>query len=76
MKRLSYVFFVLAVILSYWTVGATCFSYASMQCAIAHQGASAPANVVFYVVLFPYGSAVLIFAGLGVLFYRKGKKKG
>ncbi len=74
MKRVSYVMFAIAVALSYWTVGITCFSYAEMLCAIAHKGASAPANIVFCLILLPYGLATLIFSGLGVLFYRKGKQ--
>lgn len=74
MKKLSYVMFVIAIALSYWTVGITCFSYAGMLCAIAHEGASVPANIVFCLVLLPYGLATLLFVGLGVLFYRKGKK--
>lgn len=74
MKKLSYVMFAIAIVLSYWTVGITCFSYAEMLCAIAHKGASAPANIVFCLVLLPYSLATLIFAGLGVLSYRKGKK--
>lgn len=74
MKKLSYVMFAAAFVLSYITVGATCFDYAAMLCAIAHRGSSFPANVVFFTTLIPYGTVTLIFAGLGILFFRKGKK--
>lgn len=74
-KKLAYACFGIAVILSYIGVGLTCYTYAGMQCAIEHSGASAPASVVFLVVTLPLAIAVLIFGVTGLLLYKKEKKE-
>lgn len=46
--------FLAALIMSYVTVGAACYSYAQMLCEIEHNGASAPVNIIFLTALLPY----------------------
>lgn len=74
MKKAAYIIFAAALILSHFTVGITCYSYAEMLCAIAHGGASAPAYIVFYVTLIPFGAVSLILAIIGIMLYRKSRE--
>lgn len=66
-------FGILTVLLLCAMCASVAFSYARMLCYIEHQGASAPASVSFLIAV-PFGIAILISAGLGLFFYRKGKK--
>lgn len=74
MKKTAYIIFVAALIFSHFTVGITCYSYAHMMCAIAHGGASAPAYIVFYLTLIPFGMLSLILAIIGIILYKKSRK--
>lgn len=74
MKKAAYIIFAAALILSHFTVGITGYSYAEMLCAIAHGGASAPAYIVFYVTLIPFGAVSLILAVIGIMLYRKSRE--
>lgn len=74
MKKSAYIIFAAALILSHFTVGITCYSYAHMLCAIAHGGASAPAYIAFYVTLIPFGAVSLILAIIGITLYKKANR--
>lgn len=74
MKKAAYIIFAAALIFSHFTVGITCYSYAHMLCAIAHGGASAPAYIVFYLTLVPFGMLSLILAIIGIILYKKSRK--
>ena len=68
------VFAVITVVLMCASCVVVSYNYASMECAIAHGGASAPIWIVF-VAAIPYGIAVLASAILTLIFYKKMKKE-
>lgn len=72
MKKLSIVFGVLALVLSHLMCVNIAYDYRGMLCCIAHTGCSAPAYVVFYL-LIPYGVGVAVCATLAGVFWRKSR---
>lgn len=73
-RLLTTVFAGITIILLCVTCVVVSYNYASMECAIAHGGASAPLWIVF-VVAIPYGVTVLVSATLTFVFYKKMKKE-
>ena len=71
MKKLSYLFAAIAVVLSDIMCIVVAYNYHSMLCAIEHAGFSAPADIAFlYAIPFVIAIAVCI-----VLVIKFGKKK-
>lgn len=50
------------------------YSYAEMQCMIEHNGASAPANIVF-AMLIPYCLVIIVMLAAGIALFILDKKK-
>ena len=73
-KLLTTVLAVITIILLCVTCVVVSYNYASMECAIAHGGASAPLWIVF-VAAIPYGVVVLVSVILTLVFYKKMKKE-
>lgn len=70
MKKLGYLFAVIALLLSHIMCAVVAYNYAHMRCAIEHCGNSAPAYVAFlYAIPFALGIAICII--LSVYFFRK-----
>ena len=70
MKKLGYLFAIIALILSHVMCAVVAYNYAYMRCAIEHCGNSAPAGVAFlYVIPFVAGIAICVI--LSVYFFRK-----
>ena len=72
MKKLSVFFAAAAVVLSQVMCFVTGFNYADMLWGIQF-GYSAPASTAFLIMI-PYGLAILICAALSVILWRRGKK--
>ena len=73
MKKLSYLFIALAILLSDAMCAFVAYSYRDMLCGIEHQGYSAPASVAFFYAI-PFLIGIAIFGILGIVFFRKSKK--
>ncbi len=72
MKRLRNLFVLLALMLSHVLCIVVAYDYRGMQCGIAHQGFSAPAETAFLSAI-PFGAGILFCAGLAYFFHRKRK---
>lgn len=73
MKKLSYVFALVAVLLTSVMCAVVGYKYRDMLCCIEHGGCSAPASVAFlYAIPFLVGIAVCVV--LAVVFYNKKTK--
>lgn len=72
MKRLSNLFWALALVLSHWSCASAAWSYRDMLCGIRHSCCSAPAWVAL-LPLIPYGLGIALCAGLG--WYLRKKEK-
>ena len=73
MKKLSYLFFALALVLSHlmcWTVA---YNYRGFLCGSLHEGFSAPASLAFLGAI-PYCIGIALCLILAVLFRKKAKK--
>lgn len=71
-KNLSYVFLVLAVLLSDVMCAVTAYSYCNMQWGIRYLLYSAPASVAF-LLLIPYSAAIALCLALAWFFRGKSK---
>ena len=70
MKKLGYLFAIIALLLSHIMCAVVAYNYAYMRCAIEHCGNSAPAYVAFlYAIPFALGIAMCVI--LSVCFFRK-----
>lgn len=72
MKKLSYIFFALAILLSNVMCAAIAYDYRGLICAAEHQGFSAPANIAFIYAI-PYLVAIIATLALAILCYKKSK---
>jgi hypothetical protein len=73
MKRIAYVFALLALLLALIACSVVSYCYRDMQCAAAHGGASAPASIAFFW-LIPFGGAIAICAVVAYVCYKKSRK--
>lgn len=72
MKKLQYLFTILALVLSHIMCIVTAYNYSAMLCAIEHAGASAPASTALLTAI-PYAAGILICGILAFIFRRKAK---
>ena len=72
MKKLSYLFTALAIVLSDMMCFVVAYNYRGMLCGIEHAGYSAPASTAFlYVIPFVVGIAVC--AVVAYIFYKRSR---
>ena len=74
MKKLSYLFGAIAVLLSHVTCATVAYSYRDALCAAEHKGASAPASVAFFYAI-PYAAAIISAIVLSILCYKKSRER-
>ncbi len=74
MKKLSYLFVTLAVLLSNIMCAVVAYNYRGMLCGIKHMGYSAPPYVAFIYAI-PYLAGIIVCVILTILFYKKSKNK-
>lgn len=72
MKKLSYAFAALSVILSHLMCIEVAYNYRDMLCGIEHSCYSAPAYVAFFA-LVPYTAGILICALASFVLHKKAK---
>ena len=72
MKKLGYLFIILAVLLSDAMCAFVAYSYRDMLCGIEHMAYSAPASVAFLYAI-PFGVAIIVCVILAYIFRRKAK---
>ncbi len=72
MKKLSYLFTALAILLSNIMCAVVAFNYCSMLCGIKHMGYSAPAYVAFFYAI-PFLVGIIVCVILALIFYKKSK---
>lgn len=72
MKKLSYIFTALAIILSNIMCAVVAFTYRGILCDIEHAGFSAPADLAFLYAI-PFAIGIIICVILAVVFWKKGK---
>ena len=70
MKKLSYLFSVLAIVLADIMCFVVAYQYRGMLCGIEHAGYSAPASVAFLNAI-PFGAAIAVCAVLAIRFHKK-----
>ena len=73
MKKLSFVFAMLAVLLSDVMCAVVAFDYRDMLCGIEHSCYSAPAYMAFFEVI-PYAVGIAVCIALSIVFKRKSKR--
>lgn len=72
MKKLSYLFTALAIVLSDIMCAVVAFNYRDMLCGIAHSCYSAPANVAFLSAI-PFGIGIIICAVVAYTLHKKAR---
>ena len=72
MKKLSYLFTALAILLSDIMCFVVAYNYRAMLCGIEHAGYSAPASVAFLYAI-PFLLVIIVCAILAVVFHFKSK---
>ena len=72
MKKLSYLFTALAIVLSDMMCFVVAYNYRGMLCGIEHLGYSAPASVAFLSAI-PFGIGIIICAVVAYTLYKKSK---
>ena len=72
MKKLSALFLLLAVLLSDAMCAVVAYNYRAMLCAIAHDGASAPASMAFLSAL-PFLAGIILCIALAIFFRKKSQ---
>ena len=70
MKKLSYLFIAIAILLSNIMCSVVAFNYRDMLCGIEHLGYSAPASVAFLSAI-PFGIGIIICAVVAYTLYKK-----
>ncbi len=73
MKKISNLFWVLAVILSNVMSAVVAYNYSEMKCGIKYAGYSAPASAAF-LYAFPYGIGIVVCIVLAVVLRKKENK--
>ena len=74
MKKLSYCFGILALLLSHVMCAVVAYNYCDLLWCGQHCGCSAPAYVAFYLAI-PYGIGIAACAILSFVFHKKSKKQ-
>ena len=72
MKKLSFLFAAIAVLLSDIMCFVVAYNYRDMLCSIEHEGFSAPASIAFIYAI-PFLVCIIICVILSIRFYRKSK---
>lgn len=72
MKRLSYLFIALAIVLSDIMCFVVAYNYRGMLCGIEHAGYSAPANIAFLHAI-PFSVAIIVCIVLACIFRKKAR---
>ena len=72
MKKLSYIFTALAIILSNIMCAVVAFTYRGILCDIEHAGFSAPADLAFLYAI-PFAIGIIACVVLAIIFWRKAK---
>ena len=72
MKKLSYLFTALAIVLSDIMCFVVAYNYRDMLCGIEHAGYSAPASIAFLYAI-PFLLVIIVCAILAVTFHFKSK---
>ena len=72
MKKLSYLFIAIAILLSNIMCSVVAFNYRDMLCGIEHLGYSAPASVAFLSAI-PFGIGIIICAVVAYTIYKMSK---
>ncbi|MEY8518323.1 hypothetical protein AALC25_15745 [Lachnospiraceae bacterium 29-84] len=72
MKKWSYLFTALAVVLSDIMCFVVAYNYRGMHCGIEHRGFSAPASIVFLSAI-PFLIGIIMCVVLVIRFHRKSK---
>ena len=72
MKKLQYLFTILALVLSHIMCIVTAYNYSAMLCAIEHAGASAPVEVAFLTAI-PYAIGIILCIVLAFISCKKAK---
>ena len=70
MKKLSYLFAALAILLWGVMCATVAWNYCGLLCSIEHCGFSAPANIAFFYAI-PFAIAIAVCVTLAVVFYKK-----
>lgn len=72
MKKLSYLFTALAIVLSDIMCFVVAYNYRDMLCGIEHAGYSAPASTAFLYAI-PFVVGIIVCAVLAIRFHKKSK---
>ena len=72
MKKLQYLFTILALVLSHIMCITVAYNYRDMLCGIEHSCYSAPAEVAFLTAI-PYAAGILLCGILAYIFRKKAK---
>ena len=72
MKKLSYLFIVVAILLSDIMCAVVAFNYRDMLCGMEHSGYSAPASVAFLSAI-PFGIGIIICAAVAYTLHKKAR---
>ena len=72
MKKWSYLFTALAVVLSDIMCFVVAYNYRGMHCGIEHRGFSAPASIAFLSAI-PFLTGIIMCVVLAIRFHRKSK---
>lgn len=70
MKKLSYLFIAITILLSDIMCAVVAFNYRDMLCGIEHSGYSAPASVAFLFAI-PFGVGIIICAVVAYALHKK-----
>lgn len=72
MKKLSWLFVALAILLSDIMCAVVAYSYRDMLCGAEHMGYSAPAGTAFLYAI-PFGLAIIVCVVLATVLHRKAR---
>ena len=70
MKKMSYLFIALAIVLSDIMCFVVAYNYRDMLCGIAHSGYSAPAGIAFLYAI-PFVAGIIVCLILAIIFRKK-----
>lgn len=75
MKRLSYVFTALAILLSDVMCAVVAYTYCALDWAGRYTASSCPAYAAFLYVI-PYGIGITVCVAFAIIFHRKSRSEG
>ena len=73
MRKLSYLFAILAILFSHVACAVVAFNYRDMLCGIEHAGYSAPASIALLYAI-PFAAGIILCVALAIIFYKRSKK--